>query len=621
MSDRSNNEAQRRNLDSLDIDDAQFARRIADLIERGLERYSSGDVQGALSEWEHALALDPDCHRAREYAVYVRNHFSTTNRIATIQDTPEALAELDVPFGLVIVGGPTEIEPYEDLRVERGGGIALDMALPADYEPENSDRRYAVGSEEPTKRYGKGFSPERPNEFEDASTGAHVPRPGTGSGVDMGWDFEAQATQLYPRPDGSSGPLPVQQKPPSKPSLPSPHEMDTRRDLRAPERAVIEAELAAAISNVTSALMSIEDDEEIAKTEPPPAAAVRGDHLNELPLETDELDLEASIEVAGATRDPEPLELDLEPLDEGDGDVDPGMAPGRVVFSSAKPVPPVQISFRAPGERPPEPATPAGDLDETKERLAIPPAASRSQTSGDLEDTRQRLRTQPSDGRAPTQDPMLLTGPIELDDALLQLDQPTSELGAASPSPSPGDERKTAELARGRYVDVNEIGLAQTQLGIADDYDDIAGELIAGISLDPPNETKDARIRRRVSALIDRATSLMRDGNFVRAVVAVDLALQEDPESAAAQKLIHRHRDLLLEIYCEYIGDLEQVPALAVPMHELKLHEINHRAAFLLSRIDGALSYEEVLDICGMSRLEAFRHLARLVLQGVLEVR
>ena len=41
--------------------------RVAALIDRGLRRYGKGDLEGALGEWELALALDPDAKAAEEY--------------------------------------------------------------------------------------------------------------------------------------------------------------------------------------------------------------------------------------------------------------------------------------------------------------------------------------------------------------------------------------------------------------------------------------------------------------------------------------------------------------------------------------------------------------------------
>ncbi len=51
------------------------AERADHLLERGLELYRSGDLLGALAEWEALLAVDPDHERARQYVDYVRANF------------------------------------------------------------------------------------------------------------------------------------------------------------------------------------------------------------------------------------------------------------------------------------------------------------------------------------------------------------------------------------------------------------------------------------------------------------------------------------------------------------------------------------------------------------------
>ncbi|HTM20562.1 MAG TPA: hypothetical protein VL172_08650, partial [Kofleriaceae bacterium] len=129
------------------------------------------------------------------------------------------------------------------------------------------------------------------------------------------------------------------------------------------------------------------------------------------------------------------------------------------------------------------------------------------------------------------------------------------------------------------------------------------------------------RVRRRVSTLIQRAEHERAAGRLGTAVAALDLALEEEPESATAQKLIHRSRDEFCATYEQFLGDLGQVPTLALPMHELPSQDLDSRAVFLLSRIDGSFTFDEIIDVSGMSRLEALRHLAKLVLLGVLEVR
>lgn len=131
----------------------------------------------------------------------------------------------------------------------------------------------------------------------------------------------------------------------------------------------------------------------------------------------------------------------------------------------------------------------------------------------------------------------------------------------------------------------------------------------------------DDRVRLRVGAFIDRARLELDRGKTDIAVTALELALGEQPDSAVAQKLIHRHKDLLTEIYQMYLGNMGSVPTLAVPMHELSAKRLDSRAVFLLSRIDGTFTFEEILDMSGMSAIEAYRHLAKLLLEGILEVR
>lgn len=137
----------------------------------------------------------------------------------------------------------------------------------------------------------------------------------------------------------------------------------------------------------------------------------------------------------------------------------------------------------------------------------------------------------------------------------------------------------------------------------------------------PAGESSEDRTRRRVEALIERAAAEHKAHHPSPAVLALDLALGEEPDSALAQKIIHRKRDLILEIFESYIGDPHACPTVAMPMHEIAMQELDSRAAFLLSRIDGSLSFDEILDVAGMSRLEAYRHLCRLLLRGILEVR
>src|SRR5688572_32356574 len=54
--------------------------RAEQVIEAGLGLYSQGDLVGALKRWRHALEIDPDNRRAREYVTYVEEHYELLAR-------------------------------------------------------------------------------------------------------------------------------------------------------------------------------------------------------------------------------------------------------------------------------------------------------------------------------------------------------------------------------------------------------------------------------------------------------------------------------------------------------------------------------------------------------------
>jgi len=134
----------------------------------------------------------------------------------------------------------------------------------------------------------------------------------------------------------------------------------------------------------------------------------------------------------------------------------------------------------------------------------------------------------------------------------------------------------------------------------------------------PANEPREDKTRRRITTLIDQAQVWAAAHELDKSVAAIDLALSEDPNSALAQKLIHRNRDTIMSVFQGFLGNLDRQPSLARPLHELGSAPISPRAAFLLSRVDGALTLDEILDVSGMPRLEAYRYLCQLFLRGIL---
>ncbi|MEO6952105.1 MAG: hypothetical protein ABI321_09845 [Polyangia bacterium] len=70
---------------------------------------------------------------------------------------------------------------------------------------------------------------------------------------------------------------------------------------------------------------------------------------------------------------------------------------------------------------------------------------------------------------------------------------------------------------------------------------------------------------------------------------------------------------LLTRAYELIVGDLN-----AIPRYGKATPDLDSRSAFLLSRMDGSMSLDDLLDISGMPRADALRVLARLIVAGVV---
>src|SRR6185436_16492648 len=86
------------------------------LIEKGLEHYGAGDLDGALLCWESALSMAPDEPRALGYVEYVKANYP----LLTGGSTDDG--ELAVPFGLANL----DDEAAYEVEIGSQAAVALD---------------------------------------------------------------------------------------------------------------------------------------------------------------------------------------------------------------------------------------------------------------------------------------------------------------------------------------------------------------------------------------------------------------------------------------------------------------------------------------------------------------
>src|SRR5262245_55560813 len=114
----------------------------------------------------------------------------------------------------------------------------------------------------------------------------------------------------------------------------------------------------------------------------------------------------------------------------------------------------------------------------------------------------------------------------------------------------------------------------------------------------------------------------MRDryatGDYAGALVIAESVLEANPADSDAERVATSCREVLIGMYVARLGSLKRVATLAIPTDEIRWLSLDHRAGFLLSLVDGISSIEEILDISGMSRLDALRIVCVLLDQRVI---
>jgi tetratricopeptide (TPR) repeat protein len=132
---------------------------------------------------------------------------------------------------------------------------------------------------------------------------------------------------------------------------------------------------------------------------------------------------------------------------------------------------------------------------------------------------------------------------------------------------------------------------------------------------DSPGDDLVTETRMRAAELVDLCRNYLERGNFEAAAAAAEAALSEGEHapSPGVPEVIEPALALFERAFEGYVGPPQGVPVLAMSPAALAGQELDHRAGFLLSRIDGAMSVDALLDIASMSRFEALRIFASLM--------
>jgi hypothetical protein len=120
--------------------------------------------------------------------------------------------------------------------------------------------------------------------------------------------------------------------------------------------------------------------------------------------------------------------------------------------------------------------------------------------------------------------------------------------------------------------------------------------------------------------LLARLKVLLVLNDFTGALVVAEHILTSAPGYAPALRARSTCQDKLQDMYASRLGDLQGVPKLRIRADELPWLDLDPRAGFVLSQVDGASSFEEIQEIAGIPRLEVLRILSKLLTEKVIGV-
>jgi hypothetical protein len=109
-------------------------------------------------------------------------------------------------------------------------------------------------------------------------------------------------------------------------------------------------------------------------------------------------------------------------------------------------------------------------------------------------------------------------------------------------------------------------------------------------------------------------------GDYASALALAEELQGKSPSDLSASSFARECRMMLEQESVNRLGSLESVPVLAISMHDLQRRSLDHRAGFLVSRVDGESSLEMLLDLVPLPRNDALKILAELVEEGILRL-
>ncbi len=137
---------------------------------------------------------------------------------------------------------------------------------------------------------------------------------------------------------------------------------------------------------------------------------------------------------------------------------------------------------------------------------------------------------------------------------------------------------------------------------------------IAPSPLPPPPPEPDRKTK------INQAKSLFKEGKFELAMEMFESILSEEPDNLDVQGYYEMARNQELKHYKSEVGELSQIPRVIKKASEIRKLNLDHEQGFILSLIDGRISYDDVFSLSNMDGFKTYRIIFQLLHQGIIGV-
>lgn len=136
-----------------------------------------------------------------------------------------------------------------------------------------------------------------------------------------------------------------------------------------------------------------------------------------------------------------------------------------------------------------------------------------------------------------------------------------------------------------------------------------------------PSTAPVLRPSRSIMGALEVMRSRMQLDDFSGALELARAILKRDDQNKEALLVAATCEESLERMYCARIGSLERAPRVLVTAEQIRWLSIDHRAGFLLSLMDGEVTFENLLDLSGMARLDALQLLSELLEHDIIAVK